>query len=301
MVAVEQRIHTLGEKINKEVLETDIPDVEVCRDLVLELCKESKGNMTLEILEKTKIGKLLTKSIKSFNRHRRTANAEATKEWEQVISDASKLRDEWKAAADQEANTKAKKKPKSPSYSTEPGLPQNSEEYRKRLLVQKKEMYKDPPVMPPLSIEIEGKTHPLPKRDKKTGLLTFTANDSDVKNMLKDFQPNRTPEEVLRAGSFGGTYFRPITSAVTNVTYKAQEVLEDSVHKDWIKGLPMNMLTSKTYMPQINKFGVKCGGSLGMWESSGWIVEADPYGWFQWYCRFYQGRRCSDDARQISR
>ena len=38
-----------------------------------------------------------------------------------------------------------------------------------------------------------------------------------------------------------------------------------------------------------------------MWESSGWIVDCDPYGWFQWYCRFYQGRRCSDDARQISR
>jgi hypothetical protein len=41
--------------------------------------------------------------------------------------------------------------------------------------------------------------------------------------------------------------------------------------------------------------------SLGMWESSGWIVSTDPYGWFQWYCRFYRGRRCDDDARQISR
>lgn len=41
--------------------------------------------------------------------------------------------------------------------------------------------------------------------------------------------------------------------------------------------------------------------ALGMWESSGWISDADPYGWFQWYCRFYQGRRSSDDARQIAR
>lgn len=40
---------------------------------------------------------------------------------------------------------------------------------------------------------------------------------------------------------------------------------------------------------------------LGKMQSSGWISDADPYGWFQWYCRFYQGRRCSDDARQISR
>jgi hypothetical protein len=38
-----------------------------------------------------------------------------------------------------------------------------------------------------------------------------------------------------------------------------------------------------------------------MWESSGWISDIDPYGWFQWYCRFYMGRRSSDDARQISR
>mmetsp|Transcript_10892 Transcript_10892/g.16592 ORF Transcript_10892/g.16592 Transcript_10892/m.16592 type:complete len:100 (-) Transcript_10892:225-524(-) len=38
-----------------------------------------------------------------------------------------------------------------------------------------------------------------------------------------------------------------------------------------------------------------------MWESSGWIADSDPYGWFQWYCRFYSGRRCGDDARQIGR
>ena len=43
------------------------------------------------------------------------------------------------------------------------------------------------------------------------------------------------------------------------------------------------------------------GGNLDMWESSGWITEIDPYGWFQWYCRFYLGRRTSDDERQIAR
>jgi hypothetical protein len=40
---------------------------------------------------------------------------------------------------------------------------------------------------------------------------------------------------------------------------------------------------------------------LNMWEGSGWIRDIDPYGWFHWYCRFYLGRRTSDDARQISR
>lgn len=107
--------------------------------------------------------------------------------------------------------------------------------------------------------------------------------------------------DVMRAGSFGGTYFRSIVSAVTNVRYSGQEVLKDTCPKEWISGIPLSNLTSMNYRPAVNKYGVKCGGSLGMWESSGWIVDSDPYGWFQWYCRFYQGRRCSDDARQISR
>jgi hypothetical protein len=38
----------------------------------------------------------------------------------------------------------------------------------------------------------------------------------------------------------------------------------------------------------VNRYKVKCGASLEMWEQSGWIVAQDPYGWFQWYCRFYQ-------------
>lgn len=133
--------------------------------------------------------------------------------------------------------------------------------------------------------------------------MTFCyGEDTSISPLLRDFHPNRTPEEVLRAGSFGGTYFRPIISAVTNIKYTPSSVLDNTVQPEWISGLDKStMLTSSTYRPQINKYGVKCGGSLGMWESSGWISEVDPYGWFQWYCRFYSGRRCSDDSRQIGR
>ena len=60
-------------------------------------------------------------------------------------------------------------------------------------------------------------------------------------------------------------------------------------------------VTYSTYNKKINKYKVKCGSSLEAWENKGWIVKQDPYGWFQWYCRYCTGRRTSDDARQIGR
>jgi len=182
-------------------------------------------------------------------------------------------------------------------------LPKTNTQYRARLVKYKAEIYKDPPVLPPVTMSIEPQKVALPKRNAKTGELTFPpGNNTDTNKLLKDFHPNRTPQEVLEAGSFGGTYFRPIGSSVTNVYYKSYEVIQDTLSPEWIQNLDVNrMLTSTTYRNAVNKYGVKCGGSLGMWESSGWIADCDPYGWFQWYCRFYQGRRSSDDQRQISR
>ena len=294
-------VSALAKDLSKAAVDAVEPEAERCID-ILSSIDQVKGDINVAILEKTNIGKLLTKSIKSFKRAKRTADDDTKAQFDEAIASAEKLLAALKAAA-MEENKKAAagKKAKATAESQEAGLPKSAGAYKMCLETQKKEIYKNPPALPPASIKIDSKTYPLPKRDSATGELTFTGGSSDIKAMLKDFKPNRTPEEVLRAGSFGGTYFRPIVSAVTNVTYKAADVLKDSVHPDWIKGLTAKQLTSTTYRTEVNKYGVKCGGSLGMWESSGWISDSDPYGWFQWYCRFYQGRRCSDDARQISR
>jgi hypothetical protein len=116
-----------------------------------------------------------------------------------------------------------------------------------------------------------------------------------------EFKPNVVPKDVFKKGAFGGTYFRPIYSSITDKNYTGKGVISE-YPKTWFTGLDIdNVVISETYDKKVNKYGVKCGSSLESWEKSGWIVKEDPYGWFQWYCRFYRGRRMYDDERQIDR
>lgn len=129
------------------------------------------------------------------------------------------------------------------------------------------------------------------KHKRKDGALYFSDYPS--------FRPNLTPRQILKMGSFGGTYFRPIHSSVTGVDYRN---VHNEFPKSWFSGLDIKkMVTSEKCQPEVNKYGVKAGSSLTDWESSGWIKKQDPYGWFQWYCRFYLGRRSADDERQVGR
>lgn len=132
---------------------------------------------------------------------------------------------------------------------------------------------------------------PLPKREPN-GCLVFSE--------YPDFRPNLTPEEVLRAGSFGGGYFRSINSGV------AKRSFGDTVHEEfpqvWFRDMDIaRCVTSSRYNAAVNKYGVKSGNGLDHWEKAGWMREQDPYGWFQWYCRFFLGRRTVDDERQLGR
>lgn len=113
-----------------------------------------------------------------------------------------------------------------------------------------------------------------------------------------DFCPNLTPREMFKAGSFGGTYWRPIYSKVNKKNYKN---VHKKYPKGWWKNIPETHLSSPDYDKDINKYKVKVGTSLEFWESKKWIESSHPYGWVHWYCDFYLGKRSSDDERQIAR
>jgi hypothetical protein len=115
-----------------------------------------------------------------------------------------------------------------------------------------------------------------------------------------EFRPNLTPREIIELGSFGGTYWRPICSAITGKCYKDE--YKKLPRSYWV-GIPLNKMTRpwEDYDKNINKYGVKVGTTLEFWEKKGWITKYDPYGAYQWYCHFYYGRRTPDDKRQINR
>lgn len=131
--------------------------------------------------------------------------------------------------------------------------------------------------------------------------LTKRSKEKDKQDIHKQFKPNKTPKQVFKMGAFGGTYFRPIHSSVTGEDYTPKQAMK-GLPKDWFKGLDIDtMVISSKYDKNVNKYKVKCGSSLEAWESSGWIHEQDPYGWFQWFCKYSTGRRTDDDERQIDR
>jgi hypothetical protein len=98
-----------------------------------------------------------------------------------------------------------------------------------------------------------------------------------------EFEPDLKPAEMLRLGVFCGKY---ITDC------------RKEFPASWFKHAK---LSKKGRDCSLNFFGVDASQPLSVWKKKGWIHEDDPRGWFQWYCRYYMGRRSADDARQIRR
>ena len=125
-----------------------------------------------------------------------------------------------------------------------------------------------------------------------------TKKNKSTKKMDKDFKPNLTPRQMFKMGSFGGTYWRPIKSKFHNTTLKNK-------HKKYsfLKDIPDKLMTKPfdEYDKKLNKYKKKVGTTLKFWESKGWMKESHPYGWVQWYCDYYSGKRSADDERQIKR
>jgi len=102
-------------------------------------------------------------------------------------------------------------------------------------------------------------------------------------NFYPDFKPELTPKEMLTIGVFGGKYMTDC---------------RDEFPADWFTHAK---LCPERHEPSLNFFGVNASQPLSVWRQKGWIHTDDPRGWFQWYCRYYSGRRHPDDERQIRR
>lgn len=115
----------------------------------------------------------------------------------------------------------------------------------------------------------------------------YFLTEPEGKNFDKDFRPQLTPKQMLNLGVFGGVYMRDCTKEFP---------------KDWFEKAKFQDIKIKKPDPKINYFKIKASQSLRVWQQKGWIYEEDPRGWFQWYCRYYMGRRIVDeDMRQIKR
>lgn len=103
------------------------------------------------------------------------------------------------------------------------------------------------------------------------------------RNFHPGFRPELTPKQMLQLGVFGGRYMTDCRAEFP---------------KSWFARA---RLSHERHVPELNFFRVNASQPLSVWRRKGWIHPDDPRGWFQWYCRYYLGRRGPDDERQIIR
>jgi hypothetical protein len=120
--------------------------------------------------------------------------------------------------------------------------------------------------------------------DKMQKGYRYQLSEPTGRNFEPEFKPDLTPREMLRLGVFCGKYMTDTRKEFPASWFTRAKLA--SKHRDC----------------SLNFFGVDASQPLSVWRAKGWICPDDPRGWFQWYCRYYLGRRMPDeDARQIKR
>jgi len=120
-------------------------------------------------------------------------------------------------------------------------------------------------------------------RDKMQRHYVYVRTEPAGRHFSPLFTPALTPAQMLRLGVFGGKYMTDCRREFP---------------KSWFVKAKLSVAR---HNPKLNYFGVNASQSLSVWRKNGWISGQDPRGWFQWYCRYYMGRRSPDDDRQIRR
>ncbi len=120
--------------------------------------------------------------------------------------------------------------------------------------------------------------------DKMQSGYRYVLTQPEGMNFSPDFKPDLTPQEMLVLGIFGGKYMTDCAKEFPSSWFEKAK------------------LCPEKHDPNLNFFHVNASKSLHYWRQKGWIYHEDPRGWFQWYCRYYLGRRISfEDQRQIKR
>lgn len=122
--------------------------------------------------------------------------------------------------------------------------------------------------------------------DKMQKNYRYVLTEPAGKNFHPEFKPQLTPSDMLKLGVFGGRYMTDCTNEFP---------------KSWFRGAKLYKGSSARGDKELNFFKVIASQPLSEWKRKGWIHRQDPRGWFQWYCRYYMGRRTDDDLRQIKR
>lgn len=123
--------------------------------------------------------------------------------------------------------------------------------------------------------------------DKMQKNYSYYLTELIGKNFDSEFKPDLTPKQMLALGVFGGVYMRDC---------------KKEFPASWFTKAKFAPEKTKKHLAEINFFKTNASQSLKIWKKKGWIYREDPRGWFQWYCRYYMGRRIPDeDKRQIQR